>query len=94
MAAPEQDHYGERLDRLDRRDAWSMVKRRAKAAEIPLDMVKNHTFRATAITVFRKNGGSIADAQAIAAHASSQTTKMYDHSEDAIHLEEIERVRI
>ncbi len=71
-----------------------MVKRRAVAAGIPSDMAKNHTFRATGITVFRRNGGSLADAQAIAAHASSQTTKIYDHSDDPIQLEEIERVRI
>ncbi len=80
-------------EHLDRRYAWAMVKRRARAAGLPVN-TKNHTFRATGITIFRKNGGSLADAQAIAAHASDKTTRMYDHSEDAIRLEEIERVRI
>ncbi len=94
LRPPELDRLGQRLDRLDRRNAWQMVKRRAVTAGIPADMAKNHTFRSTGITVFRRNGGSLADAQTIAAHASSQTTKIYDHSDDPIQLEEIERVRI
>ncbi len=61
---------------LHRNDAWAMVKRRAKKAGLP-EAVTNHTFRATGITAYRENGGSLARAQAIAAHANPRTTAMY-----------------
>jgi len=70
-----------------------MVKRRAKAAGLP-ETVTNHTFRATGITAYRENGGSLERAQAIAAHANPRTTAMYDHSEEKITAEELERVGI
>ena len=37
--------------------------------------------------------GSLENAQALAAHESSQTTRLYDHSGDHITLDEIERIR-
>ncbi len=79
--------------RLDRNNALQMVKRRSAAAELP-DTTGCHTFRATAITTYRQNGGSLENARVMAAHASSQTTRLYDHSDDAITLDEIERIRI
>ena len=79
--------------RFDRNAAWYMVKRRARAAGLP-ESVTNHTFRATGITAFRANGGSLEHAQAIAAHANPRTTAMYDHSEEKITAEELERVGI
>lgn len=41
----------------------------------------------------RYNGGSLEDARAIAAHESSQTTRLYDRTRDKITLDEIERIR-
>ena len=38
--------------------------------------------------------GTIEKAQAIAAHESPRTTKLYDRTEDAISLDEIERIQI
>lgn len=78
---------------MTRNDAFRMVKRRAKAAGIP-ETTCNHTFRATGITNFLSNGGAIEKAQAIAAHESPRTTKLYDRTEDAITLDEIERIVI
>ena len=78
---------------LHRNDAWAMVKRRAKKAGLP-EAVTNHTFRATGITAYRENGGSLERAQAIAAHANPRTTAMYDHSEEKITAAELERVGI
>jgi len=63
---------------MSRNNAFRMVKRRA-AAELPLTTC-NHTFRATGITAYLANGGTIEKAQAIAAHESPQTTKQYDHA--------------
>ena len=53
-----------------------------------------HTFRATGITAYLLNGGSLEHAQAIAAHESPRTTKLYDRTTDEITLDEIERIVI
>ena len=78
--------------RLNQRDALSAVKRRAKAAGLSERMVCNHTFRATGITAYLLNGGTLDKAQQIAAHANSQTTRLYDRSNDKMSLDEIERI--
>jgi site-specific recombinase XerD len=76
--------------RLSRIDAFRMVKRRCAAAG--LGSTPNcHTFRATAYLL---NGGTIEGAQAIAAHESPRTTKLYDRTSDEITLDEIERIAI
>jgi site-specific recombinase XerD len=72
-------------------DAFRMVKRRAKAAGLPSSTC-NHSFRATCITNFRKNGGSRGKAAQLAAHESERTTRLYDRSDDPVTLDEIERV--
>lgn len=53
-----------------------------------------HTFRATGITAYLSNGGTIEKAQAIAAHESPRTTKLYDRTSDQITLDEIETIFI
>jgi len=78
---------------MTRNDALRMVKRRAKAARLP-ETTCNHTFRATGITAYLSNGGTIENAQAIAAHESPRTTKLYDRTSDEITLDEIERILI
>lgn len=78
---------------LTRFDAFHMIRRRAAAAGIS-EEICCHTFRATGITVYRKNGGTLADAQQIAGHSSARTTQLYDRSENEISLEEIERIRL
>ena len=74
------------------RNALAMVKRRARAAGLP-ETTRCHTMRATAITNYLQNGGSLENARALAAHESSQTTRLYDHSGDQVTLDEIERIR-
>jgi integrase/recombinase XerD len=78
---------------MTRNDVFRMVKRRAKAAGVSAETCC-HTFRATGITAYLENGGSIENAQAIAAHESPRTTKLYDRTNDEITLDEIERIRI
>jgi integrase/recombinase XerD len=70
-----------------------MVKRRAKEAGLP-ENTCNHTFRATGITAYLENGGTIENAQAIAAHESPRTTKLYDRTSDELTLDEVERIII
>ena len=43
---------------------------------------------------YLENGGTIEKAQAIAAHASPRTTKLYDRTSDVLTLEEIEKIGI
>ncbi len=79
--------------RMDSNDALRMTKRRAKAAGLS-EGVCCHTFRATGITAYLENGGTIENAQAIANHESPKTTKLYDRTGDQITLDEVERIMI
>jgi len=74
-------------------DAYRMIQRRAKAAGIKTK-IGNHTFRATGITAYMKNGGKLETAQQIANHESPRTTKLYDRREEDISLDEVERIAI
>lgn len=78
---------------LTQPDAFAMVRRRAEAAGIAT-RIGNHTFRATGITTYLKNGGSLENAAAMAGHASTRTTQIYDRRRDDITLAEVERVRL
>lgn len=78
---------------LHRANVLAMVKRRVKAAGLP-SAICNHTFRATGITAYLENGGTLEKAQQIAAHESARTTKLYDRTSDTITLDEIEKIAI
>jgi site-specific recombinase XerD len=78
---------------LPQSNAFAMVRRRARAAEIATE-IGNHSFRATGITAYLKNGGTLENAAAMANHASTRTTQLYDRRADEVTLDEIERVLI
>lgn len=78
---------------MTRTDVLRMVKRRAIAAGLP-SSTTCHTFRATGITAYLSNGGTLENAAAIAAHESPRTTKLYDRTGDEITLDEVERIAI
>ncbi len=80
-------------NRMHRNDVLGMIKRRAGRAGISTK-ISPHTFRATGITIYLDEGGDLETAQAIAAHESPRTTKLYDRTSDAIDLAEIERIRV
>lgn len=50
--------------------------------------------RATALTEYMKNGGSLAKAREIANHADTRTTQLYDRSADVASLDEYGKVGI
>ena len=79
--------------RLTRQDALRMIKRRAAKLGLPARTCC-HTFRATGITAYLQNGGTIEKAQQIASHESPRTTKLYDRTSEDITLDEIERILI
>jgi site-specific recombinase XerD len=73
---------------MNRVDAWRMIQRRA--AELGTRArIGCHTFRATL-----EAGGTLENAQAMAAHESPRTTKLYDRTGDEITLDEVERITI
>ncbi|KOG03602.1 putative Integrase/recombinase XerD [Pseudomonas syringae pv. aceris] len=70
-----------------------MVRRRADVAGIAT-LIGNHTFRATGITAYLKSGGTLESAAAMANHASTRTTQLYDRRSDEIGLSEVERIKV
>jgi integrase len=78
---------------MDRVDAYSIIRRRTAEAEFKIKL-GCHVFRATGITAYLEAGGTLEKAQAMAAHESPRTTKLYDRRGDEITLHEIERITI
>ena len=74
-------------------DVWRMIRKRALAAGIKTE-IGCHTFRATGITAYLRNGGRLEVAQQMAAHESSRTTGLYDRRSDEVSLDEVERIGI
>ena len=70
-----------------------MVKRRAKKAGIS-NKIGNHSFRGTGITNYLENGGSIVEAQKMAGHSDTRTTRLYDRRDQKITRGEVERITI
>ena len=78
---------------MHRVDAWRMVQRRA--ADLGTHVrIGCHRFRATGITAYLEAGGTLENAQAMAAHESPRTTKLFDRTGDEITLDEVERIAI
>jgi integrase len=69
-----------------------MVRKRAKTAGIHRD-IGNHSFRATGITTYLNNGGTLEDARIMANHSNSTTTKLYDRTKDVAKVQEIQRLK-
>jgi integrase/recombinase XerD len=74
-------------------DVYRMIRRRAMAAGIRTK-IGNHTFRATGITEYLRNGGKLEIAQQMANHESPRTTGLYDRRDDQVSLDEVERILI
>jgi site-specific recombinase XerD len=78
---------------MHRVDAYQMIRRRTAEAGLK-GKLGCHVFRATGITAYLEAGGTLENAQAMAAHESPRTTKLYDRTGDEITLDEIERITI
>src|SRR6201993_4094837 len=78
---------------MSRFDVLHMIKRRAEAAGLPYSTCC-HTFRATGITTYLQNGGTLDHAQTIANHESPRTTKLYDRPREELSLQEVEKIKI
>jgi site-specific recombinase XerD len=78
---------------LPQANAYAMIQRRAKSAAI-VTRVGNHTFRATGVTAYLKNGGTLEKAAQMANHASTRTTQLYDRRAEEVTLDEVERILV
>ena len=74
-------------------DVWRMIRRCAKNAGIRTE-IGCHSFRATGITAYLKNGGKLEIAQRMANHESARTTGLHDRREDEISLDEVKKISI
>ncbi|SHO52764.1 tyrosine-type recombinase/integrase [Desulfopila aestuarii] len=74
-------------------DVYRMIGRRAVNAGVRTK-VCCHSFRATGITEYLRNGGKLEVAQQMANHESARTTGLYDRRNDQISLDEVERILI
>jgi site-specific recombinase XerD len=78
---------------MNRTDVYRMIGRRADGAGIETK-IGCHTFRATGITEYLRNGGKLEIAQQMANHESARTTGLYDRRDDQLTLDEVERILI
>jgi Phage integrase family len=78
---------------LPQANAYAMIGRRAAATGIATKL-GNHSFRATGITAYLENGGTLEKAAQMANHASTRTTQLYDRRREELSLDEVERIMV
>jgi site-specific recombinase XerD len=78
---------------LTQSDVWRMIRRRAEDMGLKTK-IGCHSFRATGITEYLRNGGKLEIAQQMANHESARTTGLYDRRNDQVSLDEVERILI
>lgn len=79
--------------RISRVDVFRMIKRRVRDADLAAT-ANCHTLRATGISTYLRNGGTLGAAQAIAAHQSPCTTVLYDPAATNLGGADIEKIQI
>jgi site-specific recombinase XerD len=79
--------------RLTQQDAYRLIQRYASRAGIKT-RIGNHSMRATALTDYLKNGGTLSEARKMANHADTRTTQLYDRRADVASLDEYQKVGI
>jgi hypothetical protein len=78
---------------MNRVEAYRMIRRSTAEAGFE-NRLGCRVFPATGITAYLEGGGSLENAQAMAAHENPRTTKLYDRTGDEVTLDEVERTRI
>jgi integrase len=78
---------------MAQQDVYRMIRRRAVDAGLRTK-IGCHSFRATGITEYLRNGGKLEVAQQMANHESARTTGLYDRRNDQVSLDEVERILI
>jgi site-specific recombinase XerD len=78
---------------MAQQDVYRMIRRRAEDVGVRTKICC-HSFRATGITKYLRNGGKLEVAQQMANHESARTTGLYDRRNDQVSLDEVERILI
>ncbi|MET3927623.1 tyrosine-type recombinase/integrase [Devosia sp. 2618] len=79
-------------NRLYPANAYQRVQHHAFSAGIE-NHITSHSFRATGITTYLLNKGSLEQAAKMANHSSTRTTQLYDRRSDSVAVSEVERIR-
>lgn len=75
-------------------DILRMLKRRLAAADLPEQVFKCHSLRASTATNLLEQGVELADVQFLLGHADPRTTKLYDRRKLAVTRNIVERIAI
>lgn len=78
--------------RLYPANAYQRVQLHARHAGIE-NHITSHSFRATGITTYLSNKGSLEQAAKMANHSSTRTTQLYDRRHEGVAVSEVERIR-
>lgn len=78
---------------MSQADVYRMIGRRAASALVAAK-IGCHSFRATGLTDYLRNGGELEVAQQMANHESARTTGLYNRRPDQVCLDEVERILI
>jgi len=78
---------------MAQQDVYRMIGRRAIDTDVRTKICC-HSFRATGITEYLRNGSKLEVAQQMANHESARTTGLYDRRNDQVSLDEVERIVI
>jgi integrase len=78
---------------MSQSDVYRMIGVTPKQAGIKTK-IGCHSFRATGITEYLRNGGKLEIAQQMANHESARTTGLYDRRNDQVSFDEVERILI
>lgn len=78
---------------MDNVDICRMVKRRLKAAGLPL-LISPHSFRSCAATDLLLQGVALEDVQYLLGHSDSRVTKLYDRRQKQVTRNIVERISV
>jgi len=78
---------------MSQSDVYRMICRPAAAARMET-RINCHTFRATGITEYLRNGASWRSRSKMANHESTSHHRLYDRRNDQLSLDEVERILI
>jgi hypothetical protein len=73
---------------------WTSRFARSAYVRLCVKSERSVTSGPTGITAYLKNGGTLEKAAAMANHASTRTTQLYDRRRDELSLDEVERIVI
>jgi hypothetical protein len=78
---------------LQQAEAYEMIARRRNPADIATRF-GSRSVRATKITAYLRNGGTLEKAAQMANHARTRTTRLYDRCREELSLDGVEQIGV